>query len=377
MPPINHSLLGASSASRWMNCTPSARLTEELEEDASTFAEEGTAAHELCEWKVRKALKMRAGKRPTSDYWTDEMEECSDSYRDFITELVNGVRENCADPLILIEQHVDYSAYVPGGYGTCDFLLVSNKELHIVDFKYGRGVSVSAEYNPQMMLYALGGYLAFSCLYDIETVKMTIYQPRLYNVSTFEMEIGDLLNWAEQEVKPRAELAFKGEGEFISGEHCRFCKAKDTCRARAEGFLKLAQMEFKPAPLLTDEEIAEVMGQAAELSKWASDLVAYAQAEAIEHGKHYEGYKLVEGRSLRKFTSEKDVIKASIDAGYTDIYEKKLISLTGFEKMMGKKNFQEILGSYVTKPSGKLTLVPVSDKRPEVTVNQAEQDFNE
>lgn len=377
MPPINHSLLGASSAMRWMTCTPSSRLTEEIEEDASTFAEEGTAAHELCEWKVRKALKKRAGKRPASDYWTDEMEECSDTYRDFVMELVQEMRKECSDPLILIEQHVDYSAYAPSGYGTCDFLIAADKVLHIVDFKYGKGIPVSADYNPQMMLYALGSYLAFSCLYDIEMVRMTIYQPRLYNVSTFEMKIEDLLNWAEQDVKPRAELAFKGEGDFIPGEHCRFCKAKNTCRARAEAFLKLAQMEFQPPPLLTDAEIAEVMGQAAELSKWAADLMAYAQAEAIEHGKHYDGYKLVEGRSIRKFTSEDDVIKASTDAGYTDIYEKKLISLTGFEKMMGKKEFQNILGKFVTKPKGKLTLVPVSDKRPEVVVNQAEQDFKE
>lgn len=377
MPPLNHSLLGASSSARWLACTPSARLTEEMEENKSVFAEEGTAAHELCEWKVRKALKKRAGKRPVSDYWTDEMEECADSYREFIMDIVADIRKQCEDPLTLVEQHVDYSDYVPGGYGTCDFLAASDHILHVVDFKYGKGVPVPADHNPQMMLYALGSYLAFSCLYDFKTVRMTIYQPRLFNVSTFEMKTSELLDWAEHTVKPRAESAFKGEGDFIPGEHCRFCKAKDTCRARTEEFLKLAQMEFKPAPLLTDAEIAEVMGQATELSKWASDLVAYAQAEAIEHGKHYDGYKLVEGRSNRKFTSEEDVIKASSDAGYTDIYEKKLISLTGFEKLMGKKEFEEILGRYVIKPKGKLTLVPVSDKRPEVTVNQAEQDFKE
>lgn len=374
MPPTNHSILGASSAARWINCPPSAKLTENIEDEYSVFAQEGTAAHELCEWKLKRALKLRAGKRPSSDYWTDEMEEFTDDYRDYCMDLVEEARKE-EEPICLIEQHLDFSNYVPGGFGTGDFLMVSDKEIHVVDFKYGRGVLVEANFNPQMMLYGIGAYNLFGCLYDIEKVTLTVFQPRLHNVSTFSLSIQDLLNWAEQDVKPRANLAAKGEGEFVPGEWCRFCKVKENCRVRTEEFLKLAQMEFKPAPLLTDTEVAKVLGQATELSKWASDVVAFAQAKAIE-GRHFGGWKLVEGRSVRKFTNEDEVIKASMDAGYNDIYEKKLITLTAFEKLMGKEEFNKILGPLVTKPKGKFTLVPETDKRPEVIVN-VENEFND
>lgn len=377
MPPEVHSVLGASAADRWMNCTPSAQLTAGMEDEATTFAAEGTAAHALCEWKVRKALKMRAGRRPTSDYWTDEMEEFTDDYRDFIMDLVGQAKLTCKDPVTLIEQHLDFSCYVPDGFGTGDFLLVADRELNVVDFKYGRGVAVYADHNPQMMLYALGALNLFDCLYDIEQVTMTIFQPRLSSISTWTISAEELYKWAEEVLKPKAELAAKGEGEFISGSWCRFCKARNTCRARAESFLELAKMEFQPPALLSDEEVAEVMEKAAELSKWASDVMAYAQAEAIENGKHWNGYKLVEGRSTRRFIDEKKVEEAAKGAGYTDIYNKSLISLTAFEKLMGKDTFKEVLGSYVTKPAGKLTLVPVSDKRPEVTVNTVNDEFQE
>lgn len=377
MPPEAHSVLGASAADRWMNCTPSAQLTAGMEDETTTFAAEGTAAHALCEWKVRKALKMRAGRRPTSDYWTDEMEEFTDDYRDFIMDLVGQAKLTCKDPVTLIEQHLDFSCYVPDGFGTGDFLLVADKELNVVDFKYGRGVAVYADHNPQMMLYALGALNLFDCLYDIEQVTMTIFQPRLSSISTWTISAEELYKWAEEVLKPKAELAAKGEGEFISGSWCRFCTARNTCRARAESFLELAKMEFQPPVLLSDEEVAEVIEKADELSKWASDVMAYAQAEAIENGKHWNGYKLVEGRSTRRFTDEKKVEEAAKGAGYTDIYNKSLITLTAFEKLMGKDIFKEVLGSYVTKPAGKLTLVPVSDKRPEVTVNTVNDEFQE
>ena len=377
MPPEVHSVLGASAADRWMNCTPSAQLTAGMEDETTTFAAEGTAAHALCEWKVRKALKMRAGRRPTSDYWTDEMEEFTDDYRDYIMDLVGQAKQHCKDPVTLIEQHLDFSCYVPDGFGTGDFLLVADKELNVVDFKYGRGVAVYADHNPQMMLYALGALNLFDCLYDIEQVTMTIFQPRLSSISTWTISTEELYQWAEEELKPKAELAAKGEGDFVSGSWCRFCKARNTCRARAESFLELAKMEFQPPALLSDEEVAEVMEKADELSKWASDVMAYAQAEAIENGKHWNGYKLVEGRSVRKFSDEAKVEAAAKEAGYTDIYNKSLITLTAFEKLMGKEAFAEILGQYVTKPAGKLTLVPVSDKRPEVSVNTVNDEFME
>ena len=377
MPPEVHSVLGASAADRWMNCTPSAQLTAGMEDETTTFAAEGTAEHALCEWKVRKALKMRAGRRPSSDYWTDEMEEFTDDYRDYIMDLVGQAKTHCKDPVTLIEQHLDFSCYVPDGFGTGDFLLVADKELNVVDFKYGRGVAVYADHNPQMMLYALGALNLFDCLYDIEQVTMTIFQPRLSSISTWTISTEELYQWAEEELKPKAELAAKGEGDFVSGSWCRFCKARNTCRARAESFLELAKMEFQPPALLSDEEVAEVMEKADELNKWASDVMAYAQAEAIENGKHWNGYKLVEGRSVRRFTDESKVEAAAKEAGYSDIYNKSLITLTAFEKLMGKEAFAEILGQYVTKPAGKLTLVPVSDKRPEVSVNTVNDEFQE
>lgn len=374
MPPGKHSILGASAAKRWMECTPSAQLTAGMEEETSEFAAEGTAAHDLCEWKVRKALKLQAGKRPTSDYWTDEMEEHSDSYRDFIMDLVGQAKQTCKDPVTLVEQHLDFSCYVPEGFGTGDFLLVADGTLHVVDFKYGRGVAVYADNNSQMMLYALGALSLFDCLYDIKTITMTIYQPRLSNVSTWSIPTEELYRWAEEELKPKAKLAAKGEGDFVAGSWCRFCKARNTCRARAESFLELARMEFQPPALLSDEEIAEVIAKADELSRWASEVMAYAQVEAIEHGKQWAGYKVVEGRANRKFSDEEAVEQAAKEAGYTDIYNKSLITLTAFEKLMGKDTFTEVLGKYVTKPAGKLTLVPVSDKRPEVTINDEFQE---
>ena len=377
MPPNMHSILGASGAERWIHCPPSARLTEGMKDEETTFAAEGTAAHALCEWKVRKALKMRAGRRPTSDYWTDEMEELTDNYRDYIMDLVGQAKQICKDPIILIEQRLDYSCWVPDGFGTGDFLLVADSELNIVDFKYGRGVLVYADHNPQMMLYALGALSLFDMLYDIDTVKMTIYQPRLSNISVWSLSTNELHEWAENELKPKAELASKGEGEYTPGSWCRFCKARNQCRARAESFLELARMEFQPPALLSDEEIAEVMQKADELSRWASDIMAYATAAAINDGRHFDGFKIVEGRSVRKFTDTAAVEQASKDAGYTDIYNRTLITLTAFEKLMGKDTFQEILGKYVERSKGKLTLVPVSDKRPEVTITNVEDEFTE
>ena len=377
MPPNMHSILGASAAERWMHCPPSARLTEGMKDEETTFAAEGTAAHALCEWKVRKALKMRAGRRPASDYWTDEMEEYTDDYRDYIADLVGQAKQTCKDPITLIEQRLDFSCWVPDGFGTGDFLLVADSELNIVDFKYGRGVPVYADHNPQMMLYALGAMNLFDMLYDIKTVTMTIFQPRLSNISIWSISAKELYTWANEELKPKADLASKGEGEYTPGSWCRFCKARNQCRARAESFLELARMEFQPPALLSDEEIAEVMQQADELSRWASDVMAYATAAAIGEGRHFDGFKIVEGRAVRKFTDSKAVEKAAKEAGYTDIFNKSLITLTAFEKLMGKDTFQEILGQYVEKPKGKLTLVPVSDKRPEVIITDVTDEFSE
>ena len=230
-----HALLSASSSKRWLSCTPSARLEEQFQEESggSVYAEEGTAAHALAEHKLKKALKRRS-KRPVSDYHCDEMEECTDGYVAYAMEQVELARQECSDPVVLIEQRLDYSAYVPEGFGTGDLLIVADKVLTVIDFKYGKGVPVDAEWNPQMMLYGLGALELFDALYDIETIRMVIYQPRLESVSTWEISVKDLMEWVEMELKPKAVLAIKGEGEYHSGDWCRFCRAKNTCSAMAE-----------------------------------------------------------------------------------------------------------------------------------------------
>ena len=372
-----HALLSASSSKRWLNCTPSARLEEQFgREDAGPYAEEGTAAHALAEHKVKKCLRKRS-KRPVSDYQCDEMEECTDGYASYVMEQVEIAKQDCKDPVVLIEQRLDYSAYVPEGFGTGDLLIVADKTLTVIDLKYGKGVAVDAEWNPQMMLYGLGALELFDAIYDIDTVRMTIYQPRLESVSTWEISVSDLMEWVETELKPKAQLAIRGEGEFHCGSWCRFCKAKNTCRARAEEYLRLAQMEFKPPALLSDEEISEVLKVADELAKWSADVYAFATDEAITHGKKWTGFKLVEGRSNRKYTDEEEVAEAAKAAGYTDIYKKSLVGITEMEKLMGKKKFAEVLGKLVYKPQGKITLVTESDKRQEIQTATAEADFKE
>lgn len=373
MPPLKHAVLSASSSHRWLNCTPSAMLEKSFENKGSEAAAEGTAAHELCEHKLKKALKRRS-KRPVSDYNTDEMEECSDAYVDFVMEQYEQAKQKCKDPVVLIEQRLDFSAYVPDGFGTGDCLIVADDTLHIVDFKYGLGVLVEAEHNPQMMLYALGALAIYQDLYDIEFVAMTIFQPRRENVSTWTISVPELLDWAENELKPKAELAAKGEGEYCSGDWCTFCRAKATCRKRAEDNLKMTRLDFQDPPLLSDEEVAEVLTQLPDLTKWAAEVQEYALEQATKHGKHWNGFKIVRSVSRRKYTDEEKVAQTAIKAGYEDIYRSTLIPITEMEKLMGKKNFAEILGDLVHKPPGKLTLAPETDKRPAVDVFE---DFKE
>ncbi len=354
-----HAVLSPSGSHRWLNCTPSARLEQEFEDRETDAAREGTAAHALCEHKLKKALRRRS-KRPVSDYDSDEMEECTDAYVDFVMEQVEAAK----DPIVMIEQCLDFSEYVPEGFGTGDCIIVSEGKLHIVDFKYGKGVLVEAEENPQMKLYALGALEIYDALYDIKEVSMTIFQPRRENVSTWTIPVENLREWAENVLKPRAQLAFKGEGDYCPGSWCTFCKAAVRCRARAEEKLKLAQTEFRRPPLLTDKEIGEILSVLPDLTSWANEITAYATDAAMNHGKEWPGFKLVEGRSVRKYRDEEAVAEAAKDAGYKDIYRKSLITLTEMEKLMGKENFKKILGSCIYKPPGKPTLVPVTDKRP-------------
>ena len=362
----NHALLSASSSHRWLHCPPSARLCEEYDDKGSNFAAEGTDVHALCEYKLRTALGMEA-KDPTEDLsWYDaEMEESATGYVAFVMELVEEAKKTCSDPVILIEQRLDYSRYVAEGFGTGYCVIIADGTLHIVDFKYGRGILVEAEDNPQMMLYALGALELFDCLYDIDTVSMTIFQPRRGNVSTYTLPKADLYEWADTVLAPTAELAWSGEGEYHCGEWCQFCRAKADCRERANANMELAKYEFKQPPLLTDEEVEDILGRIDELIAWASDIRDYALQAAIS-GKHWTGYKLVEGRSNRKYTDERAVVAAVRAAGY-EPYEHKVLGVTAMTTMLGKKQFNDILGGFVTKPQGKPTLVPDSDKRPAMT----------
>ena len=375
MPPNDHALLSASSSHRWLNCNPSARLEREFADRETTAAAEGTAAHALAEHKLKRRLKLRS-ERPVSVYDTDEMETCTDDYADFVMEQVTKERRRDPDTQVFIEQRLDFSCYVPEGFGTGDCLIVSRGRIHIIDLKYGMGLLVDSEENPQMKLYALAALTQYEEQYQIKKVKLTIFQPRRENVSTWETTVAKLKKWATKELVPKAEKAFKGEGEYCPGEWCIFCKAAVKCRARAEDKLRLAQSEFKMPPLLTDAEIEDVLAKLPDIKKWADEIQEYALAKALA-GKEWAGFKLVEGRSVRKFTDERAVVKAANAAGYHDIYKQTLISLTEMEKLMGKAEFSKVLGALVTKPQGKPTLVPDTDKRQAITVSNPKNEFSE
>lgn len=372
MAPNAHALLSASSSHRWLNCPPSARLSENYEDKSSDFAAEGTDAHELCEYKLKKALGQRA-KNPTENltWYNEEMEECASGYAEYVMELIAQAKKNCADPVVLIEQRLDYSKYVTDGFGTGDCVIIADGTLNIVDYKHGKGVEVSALDNPQMKLYALGALEIFDSIYDIENITMTIYQPRIANISTCLIPRGELIDWAEKVLKPTAELAFNGKGEFRCGDWCRFCKARAQCRERANANLELAKYDFAEPLLLSDDEVEEVLDKIDRLVSWANDIKEYALKAAL-NGKQWKNRKLVEGRSIRKYTDEAMAALAVKNAGY-EPYEKKLLGITEMQKMLGKEQFNKILGDFVEKPKGKPTLVPMSDKRKEI--NTAASDF--
>ena len=369
-----HAILSASSSERWINCPPSARLCENYPDRGSDYAAEGTDAHTLCEFRLKQALGLPA-KDPIEDlgWYNEEMEECAAAYTAYVMELVEAAKQSGSTPTVLIEQRVDFSRWVESGFGTADCVVIANRVLNIVDYKHGQGVEVSAVDNSQMKLYALGALEIVDYLYDIEEVQMTIFQPRKGNVSVFQISREALLEWAEGELTRQAQLAFEGKGEFSCGEWCRFCKAKAECRERANANLALAQLEFQLPALLDDEEIAEILGKLDALVSWATDVKEYALQQAIS-GKAWTGWKLVEGRSNRRYTNENAVIAAVLQAGY-DPYEKKVLGITAMQKALGKARFEELLSPYIEKPQGKPTLVPESDKRP--AMNTAKNDFME
>lgn len=370
-----HALLSASGAHRWLECTPSAQLELQFPQSTSEYAEEGTAAHALCELTARYWLgeiseaeyENQRDELAKGKYYNAEMQECANDYAKFVAEKTAAARETCEDAFTALEVRVDFSKYVKDGFGTGDCIIVSDNVLEIIDFKYGKGVRVEAAGNPQMKLYALGAYLEYNTLFDIDSVRMTIFQPRLSGVqSSDEITVKELLEWAEKYVKPRAKLAYKGEGEFAPSEEvCKFCRAKAQCKARADKNLKL----FDEAPdvlLLTPEDAGKILEQAGDIQSWLADLESLVSSTLLA-GQPVEGWKMVEGRSNRRFTDELKVVDAMKAAGYDEslLYERKLITLTQMEKDFGKKAVAETLGELIVKPQGKPTLAPAKDKRPE------------
>ena len=327
---------------------------------------------------MEKALG-RAVTDPTENltFYDAEMQNCAEEYRNYVLEQIEAAKEFCKDPQVMIEQRLDFSRWVENGFGTGDCVIVADEVLQIIDYKHGLGVLVSAgdeEHggNSQMMCYALGALEAFGDIYDINQIKMTIFQPRRDNVSTYTISKDVLLKWADEVLAPTAQLAYVGEGEFKSGAHCQFCKVKATCRKRAEYNLELAKYDFEMPATLDDIEIAAILAKVDEMISWGNDIKEYALQQA-QSGVHFDGWKIVEGRSNRKFTDEAAVASKVKDAGYNP-YEKKLLGITAMSTMLGKKKFEELLGELVYKPPGKPTLVPESDKRP--VMNTAQDDFS-
>lgn len=375
-----HAKLSASGSKRWMSCTPSAKLEEDFPDQTSDFAREGTFAHELSEiflqlhvGQITKAtFTRRLNKMKKEEFYSQEMEDYVQVYVDLVIERINEAKAKSGDAIVLLEQRLDFSEWVPEGFGTGDVVIISGDSIEVIDLKYGKGVPVSAEGNTQMRLYALGAINQFGILYEFENVLMTIVQPRLDSISTDEVLADDLLNWADEYVKPKAQMATNGEGEFEAGEHCRFCKVRFTCRARAEANLEMAKHEFQKASLLSHDEIGDILLQATELQKWAKDVQDYALDQAEKHGAKFPGWKLVEGRSNRKYTDENQVLE-KLKQYYPaeSVTKTALLTLSNLEKTIGKKHVQDFVGDLIIKPAGKPTLVVESDKRPELSSDAA------
>jgi hypothetical protein len=365
-----HAVLSASGAEKWLNCPPSARLEESYPDTSSPYAKEGTLAHEIAEFKARnyfietlpkRTFTSKLNKFKKDELYQNEMDEYTENYLEYVKEVAMRYPSK---PYIALEKKIDFSKYVPDGYGTCDCIMIHGNDMHIIDFKYGKGVPVSAENNSQLMLYALGALEAYCMLYQIETVHLSIFQPRIDNISCFEISAANLLSWAVGEVEPKAKLAYDGIGDFKAGGHCRFCKAQAQCRAKAESIISVFPVKDEPA-LLTDDEIGFILAKAKELVSWSNAVEEYA-LNAILSGKEILGWKAVEGRSVRVFSDADKAFEKIVESGTPEemLYERKPLSLSQIEKLLGKKEFESIVSSFVIKPQGKPTLAPSDDKRP-------------
>lgn len=369
-----HALLNASSAHRWLTCPPLPRLENFFEKEVSEVANEGTDAHRLSEYKLRKVLGEKV-RKPKLKYFDKDMDSYTDDYVNYIVETIENIKKSTKDPIVLIEQRLDFSNYVPDGFGTGDCIIIADKILHIIDLKYGRGVEVSAEENPQMMLYALGALNIYDALYDIDEVVMNIFQPRKYNISSSKKSVRELKNWADTVLKEKAELAFNGLGVVTYGPWCQFSNCNVVLRARKDYHDKLMRFQLCSPHLLNDAEIEEVLEHIDDLVKWASEIKEYATKITIENDKEWSNYKLVEGRSIRKIKDEERVAEILKENGYNDIYRTSLITLTELQKLLGKDKFNELLGDYIIKPEGKPTLVLKSDKRKEIVKHDVNKEF--
>lgn len=375
----DHALLSASSAHRWINCTPAPYLEAQHPDTSSDAAAEGTAAHELAEHKLRQHLDIPTT-RPVSEWDSEEMDDYTDQYADHVMAELTRARKVDKAAFLAIEERLDFSHIVPEGFGTGDALIVSDDTLTVIDLKYGKGVTVSAEGNPQMRLYALGALATYGAIYDVERVRTAIFQPRLKNISVEEIAVDDLLAWAENTVRPAAEKAIAGEGELKAGEWCRFCRHAAQCPERAREMFAPVPTTAEHVPAapdpdtLTDDQIATIVAHSGELKKWLTKVESYALAQANE-GRAYPGLKLVEGRSVRKYTDEAEVARVVEAAGEDPHKPREVLGITAMTKLLGKQRFEELLGDYVHKPEGKPTLVPESDKRPALTPVSADTVF--
>lgn len=362
--PDQHAFLSPSSAERWYHCPPSAWLCEQFPDLGSVFAAEGTEAHSLCEYLLKKYLRQKKGANPRQkmQYYSEEMEECCQGYLQYVTETVERFKAEGVSPAVYVEQRVDLRRFIPESMGTSDCVIVGGDQVVIVDFKYGMHPVPATSL--QLRIYALGACEMFSALYDFTSVRMVVYQPRIGNVDECSMSVEELYAWAEEELRPRAQSAFTGKGEYCTGSWCRNCRARRQCRHLAEEQMEMLRFEFRDPPLLSDEEISEVLGRIDALVAWANGVKEYALS-AVLAGKRFAGWKVVEGRSVRKFTDDASVA-ARLEAAGVDPYEKKMMGVAGVEKLLGRKEFQNLLADLVVRQAGKPALVPESDKRPEM-----------